>query len=1154
MSSDDEFDDLFSFSSPTKTDASNANGVDSDATDKAPSDDDFLDVFGTEHATTVAVTDTDDSFLDIFDSPPPPDSNKATTAAGAVAMDDIEAEFDFLTADAGGAPTSANTAEVATTAMAALPATSVHVDFAQTTVIDGSNMAAQGKSRGDLTAVASAASSEAAHNGSVPSALESAADKTPVVASAEEVNMSEEFPSTGGKPAVSVTDTVPSLDSTVPKEPVLSKSSDTSSASAPTPAPGPSGQAPAQVSAPSPTSRTPSPAPTSEAVVAPPSAKPTNASSTVVKVHATTTTSSAATLLHDDVHAHDAGTRDMLNFLEDSDNTEADKVGSVVPSLPVDHSPSADAPHTALSIPTSTPSVKDNDANKGKDYVGDENDDDDFGAFATVDSATSPMALSPTGGAVGGIDRSRQRLQSEDPNQTEEDGAFNFEKDILGVIPTEEEMAEEKTKQEKEKKAASQTATEEGAADKTLRIMTDTADGRSEGSDTAKSTPLPRAAIMAGKTSSVRLPNLTIPSKLSNPLRRKDRAQGGTEGPAPPSSESESNFRGTVATSARKEEGGGDTKNTIRMGSILNSIKAKAAGSTGGSESSNIERAVAPSAKEVNDRAAAAAVVSATLLPPKISTPPKFETLAEAVRSTKSTPSLIADLFKDEQEKAGAAGWTIADTDRAHLWVKLVTGKTMEDVASGSLIDGFTAWDESFNLDIFDRLLSSNDDSEMMNDPAPPHDALQFDLHSGILDLTLLGKVRCESKQLAHDVDRMKFEGRDSFERNLCSIVLFHHRSMAKYAATAEKGSSENQWTTSKKIMQHDPHVAGVVAVLLAAPLPPPVASVVLTNLFSSTLPLMGLDDTPFPAGDEIIDISDQEATIKPKWPHQSERNSAICALHSKLYCLATYHLPLLVTHLDRHCPSWWMPASKSPDITGSVGASEERHLTSDTSAGKSSDSVIEFNASGRYHRHEGYIPTSWFVTHCVGIPGTENLDLYQTLLLWDSFLASGDPSLIFFLALAILEASSDDLLMLQGKDLGNQLYKLLTFCVKSEKTSQDGTSNEAGQGDEPSNANATIMKMKKWIEMSMLLEQSTPKSVVKDLSSAEVAVVGTALTRRRELAEASLKAKLEAEAREERKKRQDDAKRALLKTRLTQYYRRQCPAKIDSVDRILEV
>ena len=43
MSSDDEFDDLFSFSSPTKTDTSNANGVDSDTTNKAASDDDFLD-------------------------------------------------------------------------------------------------------------------------------------------------------------------------------------------------------------------------------------------------------------------------------------------------------------------------------------------------------------------------------------------------------------------------------------------------------------------------------------------------------------------------------------------------------------------------------------------------------------------------------------------------------------------------------------------------------------------------------------------------------------------------------------------------------------------------------------------------------------------------------------------------------------------------------------------------------------------------------------------------------------------------------------------------------------------------------------------------------------------------------------------------------
>lgn len=1142
MSSDDEFDDLFSFSSPAKTDAPNANAVDSNATNKTTSDDDFLDdVFGTENATAAAaVTDTDDSFLDIFDSPPPPDSNRPAKAAGSVAMDDIEAEFDLLTADASVAPAPANTAEVATIAAAASPTTSVHVDSAQTTVVDRISMTAQGKSPGDLTAAVSAASGEAASDGSVPSTLEPAADKIPLVASAEEVNknMNEEFPSIGGKPAVSVTDTVPSLDATVPKESVLSKNNDTSSASSAlslTPAPGPSGQAPAEVSAPSPT--------------------PTKA--------LPTTTSSDATLLHDDVHTHDADTQEMLNFLEDSDNAEADKVGSVVPSLSVDHSPSSDALHTNSSISTNyaAPSVKDNDANKGKDYVGDENDDDNFGAFATVDSATSPMALSPTGEAAGSIGRTRQRLHSEDRNQTEEDGAFDFEKDILGVIPTEGEMLEEKTKQGKEEKAASQTATEEAAADKTLRNTTETANAKNEGSDTAKRTSLPRAAIMAGNTSSIRLANLTIPSKLSIPLRRKDRAQGGMEGPAPPSSECESSTRRMVDT--EKEEGG---SNSTRMGSILNSIKAKAAASTGGSESNNTERAVATSTKEVSDLAAAAAAAVAvtsnpkkTLSPPQISAPPKFETLAEAVRSTKSTPSAIADLFKGEQEKTmRAAGWTIADTDRAHLWVKLVAGKTMEDVASGSLVDGFTAWDESFNLVTLDDLLSSNNDAEIMNDPAPSHDVLQVDLHSGILDFSLLSKVRCESKQLAHDINRMQFEGRDGFERNLCSIVLFHHRSMAQYAATAEKGSSEDQWTT-KKTMQHDSYIAGVVAVLLAAPLPPPVASVVLTRLFSSTLPLMGLDDTPFPAEDEV-DVSDQEAIVKPKGPHQSERNSAICALHSKLYCLATYHLPLLVTHLDRHCPSWWMPTSKPPDITdpsnvgGSVDGREEMHPTTDNSTGKSSDSVLEFNASGRRHRHKGYIPTSWFVTHCMGIPGTKNLDLYQSVLLWDSFLAGGDSSFIFFLALAILEASSDELLMLQGKELGCKLYNLLTFCVKNENTSQDGASNKAGQGYESSNANATMMKVKKWIELSMLLEQSTPKSVVKDLSSAEVDVVGAALTRRRELAEASQKAKLLAEAREKRKQRQDDAKRALLKTRLTQYYRRQAPDKVDSVDRILEV
>lgn len=1169
MSSDDEFDDLFSFSSPTKTDTSNANGVDSDTTNKAASDDDFLDdVFGAGNVsaatrsgnmTSAAVTDTDDSFLDIFDSPPPPDSNKMTTVAGTASMDDIEAEFDLLTADAGISPASASvntgTVEVAKTA-AVPPATSVHEDPAQTTVDDGSNMTTKGKSGGNLTAAASQASSEAADDdGSVPSALESAADETPLVPSAEEANMNEELPSTAEKSAVAVAGTVPSPDAfvveaTVPKELVLSTGNDTSSASSPTPGPGPSGQAPAEICAPSPS---PPPSPSSEAVLAQPSSKPTNAPtplSSIAKAPATTT-SSAAALLRNDSHADDAGTREMLNFLEDSDNTEADTVGIAAPPILVDQSPSSCQIHTDLNT---APSVKDCN----------ENDDDNFGAFATVDSATSPMGLSPTRGAPDGIDTIRHRIHSEDLNQNE-DGAFDFEKEILGVVPTEEEMAEKMMKEGKEKKDAHQTAIEEAAVDKNVRSATTATDAKSEDLDTAKRTPLPRAAIMAGNTSSVRLPNLTIPSKLSNPLRRKDRAQGGMQaprlGPAPASTEYKiSTNRGMVAT--RKEGGGEDTKDdddslvkaSTRMGSIFNSIKAKATTSTGGSESS----VVATSAKQVNDHTAADAT-AASPKPmevsslPKLSAPPLFKSLAEASRSNKSTASLIGDLFKDEHEKSmRSAGWTVADADRAHLWVKVVTGKTLEDVESGSLVDGFKAWDESFNLDSFDGLLSIDNDGEKICDSTRSHGgALQVDLHAGILDLNLLCKVRSESRQLAHEADRMQFEGKDCFERNLCSVVLFYYRS--KYAAAAEKGPFEDQSTMKKTAAQHDPQVSVIVAVLLAAALPLPAASVVLACLFSSTLPLMGLNDTHSPAE---VDIRDQKANT-PKEPHQSERNSAICSLHVKLYCLATYHLPLLVTHLDRHCPYWWMPSSTSPHITGEKGdggdtnASERRHPTGDTS--KRLDSSPELKAKGR-HRHGGYIPTSWFVAHCVGISGTPNLDLYQIVLLWDYFLASDDSSFIFFLALAILEASSDDLLMLQGNDVGYQLYNLLTLCVKSEKTSHDCVSMEADQGDESANANATIAKVKKWAKMSMLLEQTTPKSVVKDLRSAEDVAVGAALARRRDLAEACLREKIEAEAREKRKQRQDDAKRALLKTRLTQYYRRQCPEKIDSVDRILEV
>ena len=1147
MSSDDEFDDLFSFSSPAKVVTANPSTTTEEAA--ADDDDDFLDdVFGTSGSTATGVaasatSDTNASFLDIFDSPAPSDSRKATAATGSTPMDDIEAEFDLLTADVG-------ISDVSTAAAAAggppapspnANSSSSHADIIPTDACESSDVATQ----------------ETAGDGADPTV--STSSSVPTSIDARDVSTSEKVAPPVEKPpedavTASTSNEVPSPDTaSVPNGSVVVQSVDAPLAPVPTPAPGPSAQAA--------DGEVPSKASASDPALAP-AATPADVKSTpspssaVVKTPSPVIPAASQSLLHPDdgFHAHDAETQEMLDFLDDGDNkVEGDSPSAVAvrPDLPA-------AANAQFSVKVADPS-------EGGDRNGDD-DDADFGAFATADSTAAPFSsLSPPGGSIVG---SLQQMHSEDQNHTEDDGpAFDFSRDILGVAPSEEEIAEKKAEEDKKQKATEAAMNKAAAAntsdDNTARV--------SEDSDVSKGKMLPGSTIMAGGTSSVSsFRNLSIPSKLSNPLRRKPRTEMEASAQAYPESESSTKAMG-VARKDGEEKVAKDTdapsvKSTVsaaaRMGSILTSIKkSKATTSSGGIESKDDEKAKEADIEQVDVDAGATVASSKSkegVSPPNVPPPPTFESIAEAIRSPHSTASQVRDMFQKEQEETmRGPSWAIADTDRAHLWVKLVTGKTLEDVATSTLVDSFVAWNESFSLPCLERLLSENDEGTKR---VLTGDDDNDDLDLGNLDVALLENVLSESKQLAKKADCVQYVGGvQGFKRDLCSIIIFYYRSTAMHAAAASTGgrhihtnapvdkvklgprSNEEEGAPKEKgpSEEYDPHVALVVAVLLAASIPLPIASVLLTRLFSTSLPLMSLSDVSFPTE---VDGRDDEAKGSGGTYQETERFIAARALHSKLYLLACYHLPLLVTHLDRHCPSWWNPRKVESGTDTTAGAEGANGAS-----------------TGRYH-HEGYVPMSWFVGHCVGQPGTPNLDISQTILLWDSFLGGVDSSLAFFLALATLEEHSDALLMLQGEELGNELCDLLTFCAKVGKGGNvEGGSKTFGGDDSTNVANAT--KVKKWLEMAQLLRQSTPKSVVSDLRAAEDTVVVDALSRRRELAEERLKAKADAEAREhrqaqdeQRKQRQDSAKRALIRTRLTQYYRRQCPEKISSVDRILQV
>ena len=233
MSSDDEFDDLFSFSSPAKVVTANPPTATEEAT---ADDDDFLDdVFGASGATATgiaasATSDTNASFLDIFDSPAPSDSRKATAAAGSTPMDDIEAEFDLLTADVGISDVSTAVAGGAPAPSTNANSGSSHTDITPTDACESSDVATQ-ESAGDGATVVSTSSS-------IPTSID-----------AQDVSTSEKVAPPVEKPpedavTTSTSNEVPAPDTaSVPNGSVVGQSVLAPLAPVPTPAPGPSAQA-----------------------------------------------------------------------------------------------------------------------------------------------------------------------------------------------------------------------------------------------------------------------------------------------------------------------------------------------------------------------------------------------------------------------------------------------------------------------------------------------------------------------------------------------------------------------------------------------------------------------------------------------------------------------------------------------------------------------------------------------------------------------------------------------------------------------------------------------------------------------------------------------------------------------------------------------
>ena len=345
---------------------------------------------------------------------------------------------------------------------------------------------------------------------------------------------------------------------------------------------------------------------------------------------------------------------------------------------------------------------------------------------------------------------------------------------------------------------------------------------------------------------------------------------------------------------------------------------------------------------------------------------------------------------------------------------------------------------------------------------------------------------------------------------DLIQLVNYHQQSSSSNSNSSPPSSSA---TTTPP--PHDPLLPMVAATVLSADLPVPAAAVVLAQIIPSQMPLLRL-------------------------PPATERWEAALFLHAECYYLCAYHIPLLVHHLDRHLPGWYWPKLVHDDHD-------------DDENDENRDSAVRI---GRNLTKQGQIPISWLVSHlsgeCHGGDDNKNddnrsdtassswLPMDIVIRLWDMIILTGGPAPIrFFLTLAVLERQAATLLLLTGSELRHAVQNLWSLH----------------NIDEHKEPNEREWKYE-WWPQALLLQSSTPESVLDRLQKVEDEAVQHALVRKQERAEALLRERLEAEAlahREAQELKAEEARIRLSRARLVAFYRKHAPDKESNIEQIME-
>ncbi|KAG7355885.1 hypothetical protein IV203_000571 [Nitzschia inconspicua] len=473
---------------------------------------------------------------------------------------------------------------------------------------------------------------------------------------------------------------------------------------------------------------------------------------------------------------------------------------------------------------------------------------------------------------------------------------------------------------------------------------------------------------------------------------------------------------------------------------------------------------------------------------PKPETPPdppkEYDTLEEAVKDTESSLFQIRRALEKES-------FVVPQDVRPWLWAKVICGKTLEETMTSSIADSFQQWEEHWKesnetADIMSAVsLHSQDGNKGKNDGAATTDPPLTAQKMVVLQQTQKREwLEKQSKALADRIAKVSANGdlsQQQHEQDLLALLLNHEGSNPMEHSAQEGANSSPLWK--------DPLLPPVACAILSGGVPKVAAAVMLSQIISKFMPIVSLS--------------------------MKERARAAGILHQQFYLLCSYHLPLLVLHLDKYIPGWykWPP--------------------------------------------KGQLPQSWLVSHLAGEAEDGAIINPQLLLcLWDLILTSSNNSLRFFLVMALLDRHAVRLLLLTGETLKEEFRRVVTFSAKVDTEDDDDFTVDTAGDISSDQANKCV---RLWSDRALVLWEETPISVSGKLKRLEDEAVTDALVSRQKEQEEKLRLQQEAEIKAqqealeaEREKKENDARLRLTRARLVAFYRQHNPGKETNIDKIM--